>query len=221
MADSTSAPNYEFKIGSKVSKDDQELKTDFQSFVIERDMFQPDMAAIVMSNQGGQYAQTKIGDEIELSIGDNAGEPIYKGEVVGLEPIYRGGEKSKILIRAMNKFHRLLRHRKSVTFMDKTDEQILNQVVGDAGLSLEWKHEKSISYKHVYQHNQTDMEFLRTRAARMGCHVWCVDKKIFVKEPDLQQGPALTLSVSATGGDASTSTIKSFTHRLSSSSILK
>ena len=71
-----------------------------------------------------------------------ARKSIYKGEVVGLEPIYKGGEKTHSLIRAMNKLHRLLRKRKSITFTDKTDQQILNQVVGDAGLSLEWKHEK-------------------------------------------------------------------------------
>src|SRR5678815_1204082 len=85
---------------------------------------------------------------------------------IGLEPVYKGGEKTVILIRAMNKLHRLLRKRKSITFTDKTDQQILNQVVGDASLTLEWKHEASIQYKHVYQHNQTDLEFLRTRAAR-------------------------------------------------------
>ena len=81
----------------------------------------------------------------------------------------------------MNKMHELLRKRKSMTFTDKTDQQILTQVVGDAGLSLDWKHEKSITYKHVYQHNQTDLEFLRTRAARMGCHVWCVDTTVYVQ----------------------------------------
>lgn len=218
MADGTAAPNYTLKIGDR---DAEELKTDFLSFVIERDMYQPDMAAIVLSNQAGQYSSIKIADEVEISVGDEDGTPIYKGEVIGLEPVFKGGEKSRLLIRAMNMFHRLLRHRKSVTFTDKTDQQILSQVVGDAGLSLEWKHEKSITYKHVYQHNQTDMEFLRTRAARMGCHVWCVDKTVYVKEPDLQQGPAVTLSISSTGGDAAQATIKSFTPRLSSANILK
>jgi len=212
------SPNYKLKVGSK---DAEELKTDFLSFVIERDMFQPDMAALVLSNQAGHYSNIKIGDEVEINIGDDDGTNIYKGEVVGLEPIYKGGEKSRLLVRAMNRFHRLLRHRKSVTFADKTDQQILSQVVGDAGLSLEWKHDKSITYKHVYQHNQTDMEFLRTRAARMGCHVWCVDKTVFVKEPDLQQSPAATLSISASSDKVNEATIKTFAPRLSSASILK
>src|SRR4029078_3437434 len=125
-----------------------------------------------------------------------------KGEIVGLEPTYKGGEKTRILIRAMNKMHLLIRKRKSVTFADKTDQHIVQQVVGDAGLSLEWKHEKTITYKHVYQHNLTDMEFLRTRAARMGCHVWCEDQKVFVKQPELQGSEIMTLNVDQSSEDA-------------------
>lgn len=190
-----------------------------QSYTVHRDMFQADMAEILLFNQSDIYTPQKVGAPVEIKVGggEKAAESIYKGEIVGLEPTYKGGDKSRILIRAMNKFHRLIRTRKSVTFQDKTDEQILQQVVGDAGLSLEWKHETSIKYKHVYQHNQTDMEFLRTRAARMGCHVWCVDSTIFVKQPDLQSAPVQELHV-----DKSTDTagLRSFSPRLNSSRVL-
>jgi uncharacterized protein len=143
---------------------------------------------------------------------------IYKGEIVGIEPMYKGGDKSKILIRAMNKFHRLLRKRKSMTFTNKSDQQILSQVVGDAGLSLEWEHEKTITYKHVYQHNQTDMEFLRTRAARMGCHVWSVDQTVFCKQPKLQGAEVATLEVDASSDKGA---LRSFRPRLNSSGVVK
>jgi phage protein D len=218
MADKTAAPNVTLKVGDHPGSG---LAADLISFVVERDMFQPDMATIVLSNEGGYYSGTPVAAPIEIAVGDGAGTNIYKGEVVGVEAVWRGGDKSRVIIRAMNRFHRLLRHRKSLTFTDKTDQQILSQVVGDAGLTLQWKHAKSITYKHVYQHNQTGMEFLRTRAARMGCHVWCVDKTIHVKEPDLQQQPSVVLSVSEPGGDASLATIKSFTPRLSSANIVK
>lgn len=219
MADKTAAPNVTIKITGHPSDG---LAGDLISFVVERDMYQPDMATIVLTNEGGYYSATQVAAEVEIEVGDVGDSTnIYKGEVVGIEPIYRGGDKSRVVIRAMNRFHRLLRHRKSLTFTDKTDQQILSQVVNDAGLTLQWKHSKSISYKHVYQHNQTDMEFLRTRAARMGCHVWCVDKTIHVKEPDLQQQPNVVLSVSEPGGDPKLATITSFTPRLSSANIVK
>lgn len=190
MGDNSAAsPNVDIKIDGKQADDGH-----FQSYVVDRDMFQPDMAAIVLANQGDVYTPTKVGATIEINVGDQA-TSVFKGEVVGLEPVYKGGDKTIITIRAMNKLHRLLRKRKSITFTDKTDQQILNQVVGDAGLTLEWQHETSITYKHVYQHNQSDLEFLRTRAARMGCHVWCVDTKVYCKQPELQSGPIATLNV--------------------------
>lgn len=222
MPGSVAAPNYTIKFAGK---EKPEIKTDLLSFVVERDMFQPDMATVVLSNQGGQYSGTELGTEIEISIGDDAGTSVYQGEVIGLEPIYRGGEKSRIVLRAMNKLHRLLRLRKSRTFTGdpgKTDEAILREVVGDAGLELQFKHEKSIAYRHVYQHNQTDLEFLRTRAARIGCHIWCVGKVVHVEQPNLQQQPKVKLSTSRPGGDeAPTAAIKSFTPRLSTANILK
>jgi phage protein D len=211
------ARNFEILIKNELVKDGHVPDDHFLSFQIDRDMFQPDMAAISLSNQGGVYSKLKIGDAIEVKIGEPA-KTVYKGEIVGLEPTYAGKAKTQILIRGMNKLHRLLRKRKSVTFTEKTDEAILQQVVRDAGLKLEWKHEKSISYKHVYQHNETDLAFLRHRASRAGCFLWCVDQTVFVKQPELDQaqGPNLTLDPSKPGAG-----MLAFTPRLSSAAIVK
>jgi phage protein D len=190
--------------------------SDFLSYTVDRDIFQPDMAAIVVSNQGDKYSEREIGAAVEIKIGDK-GTKIFQGEIVALEPTYKGGEKTKMLIRAMNKMHRLLRKRKSITFTDKTDKDILNAVCGDAGLSLDWSHDKSITYKHVYQHNQTDLEFLRTRAARMGCHVWCVDSTVHCKQPKWEDsGIELSVDKSDSGHP-----LLSFSPRLSSAAIVK
>lgn len=204
------APNVDILIDGKEIND-----SDFVSYVVDRDMFQPDMAAIVLSNQNDIYSgKFKIGATVEIKTG-NPPKQIYKGEIVGFEGIYRGGDTTKLVIRAMNKMHRLLRKRKSLTFTEKTDQQIIQQVAGDAGLSVEWKHEKSITYKHVYQHNQTDLEFIRTRAARLGCHVWCKEDKLFVKEPDLgATGSGPELSVDKDGN------LRMFTPRLSSAAVV-
>jgi uncharacterized protein len=190
MADNEAAsPNVDILIDGEEADDNH-----FQSYVSDSDIYQPCMAAITLANQGDVYSDKKIGASIEIKVG-KPGTTVFKGELIGLEPVYAGGQKTVITLRAMNKLHRLLRKRKSITFTDKTDQQILNQVVGDAGLTLDWKHEASIQYKHVYQHNLSDLEFLRTRAARLGCHVWCEDTTVYVKQPELQAGPIATLNV--------------------------
>jgi phage protein D len=201
-------PHVAIDIGGEIPE------SDFFSFSVDRDMYQPDMATIVLSNQGDIYSDKEVGTSVEIKIGDSS-TSIFKGEIVAVEPMYKGGEKTKITFRAMNKLHLLLRKRKSITFTDKTDEAILKAVVGDASLTLDWKHEKSITYKHVYQHNQTDLEFLRTRAARMGCHLWCVDTTVHCKQPEWEvQGDELSV-------DSKKGQLRAFMPRLSSAAIVK
>jgi Bacteriophage probable baseplate hub protein len=204
------APNVDILINDTEVSD-----ADFISYVVDRDMYQADMAAIVLSNQNDIYGgKFEIGHSVEIKVG-NPSKRIYVGEIVGFEGVYKGGETTKLCIRAMNKLHRLLRKRKSVTYTDKTDEAILKEVVKDGGLTLNWKHQTSITYKHVYQHNQTDLEFLRTRAARLGCHVWCVGTDLFVKEPDFGNSSGVQLSVDKGG------TLRGFTPRINSSGVVK
>jgi phage protein D len=207
------SPNVEILLSGKPVD-----SSDFLAYTVERDMFQPDMAQIVLSNQGDAYTTSvKVGDAVELRVGDGQAS-IFKGEVLGIEPVYKGGEKSRVAIRAVNKLHRLTRARKSITYTDKTDKAILQQLLGEFGLSLDWKHDKSISYKHVYQHNQTDIEFLRTRAARLGLHVWCVDTTVYVKQPDLQSGPIKTLQIDQSQAQGA---VREFRPRLSAAHIVK
>lgn len=206
-------------VSVKLTLDGKDVPEDHQvSFSVDADMGQPHMAQIVVYNQDHRYSELKVAGVVEIKVGQEK-KTIFKGEIVGLEPRYTGGETQRIMIRAMDKFHKLLRYRKSQTFTDKTDQQILSQIVGDAGLTLDWKHEKSITYKHVYQHNMTHMEFLRSRAARMGCHVWCDDTTLHVKQPDLSADSGVELKISQKVGDGEQ--LRSFSPRVSSAPINK
>jgi len=205
------APNVDIMLAGEEVPDDH-----LQSYTVERDMFQPDMASIILANQNDKYSKKKAGDPIEILIG-KGGSPIFKGEIVGVEPSFRGGGKTTIMIRAVNKMHKLLRKRQSRTFQDKTDEQILKEVVQSAGVNLKWKHDKTITYKHVYQHNQTDLEFLRMRAARLGCHVWCVGDELFCQQPDLNASTGVKLKVDEEGDVQ----LRSFGPRINTAAIVK
>src|ERR1700704_5993919 len=178
-------------VSVKMTLDGIDVPEDHQgSFVVERDIRQPAMAAIVVYNQDHRYSKLKVTGDVEIKIGKEQ-KSIYKGEIVGLEPTYKGGEP----------------------------QQIISQVIGDAGLSLDWKHEKTITYKHVYQHNQSAMEFVRTRAARMGCHLWCVDTTLHCKQPDLSNDSGIELKISQ--GIAEGEQLRNFSPRISSAPINK
>lgn len=210
MADANAgSPNVDVLIRDKEIKGEE-----FISFVIERDMFQPDMATITLSNQNDIFSGVHaVGTPIEVRIGP--GKSIFKGEIIGFEGHYKGGDTTRLTIRAANRMHRLLRVRTSKAFVDKNDQQIIDELCKKAGLKLEFEHKKPVTYKEIYQHNLNGLEFARTRAARIGCYMWCVDTTLFVKEPDFSKVGGVKLSVDQGGN------LRTFTPRLSSASIAK
>jgi hypothetical protein len=105
-----SAPNFDILVKGTEIPD-----AHLMSFVIERDLNQPDMAAIVIDNQEDAYStRWAIGDDIVVKVGDDK-KQIFKGQIVGFEAAYRGEKKTTLLLRAMNGMHRMLRKRISRT----------------------------------------------------------------------------------------------------------
>lgn len=206
------APNVDILINGEEIPD-----SELQSYVVNRDMNQPDEAAIVLSNHGDVYnSKWEPGAKVEIKVGQ--GDIVFQGELAGLEPRYQGGGKTTMLVRAYNKMHKLLGGRKSITFKDMTDKAIIEKVAKGASLSVEWKCDVNITHKHVYQHNLTDLEFIRMRAGRLGLHVWCKDSTLYVKEPDLTKTGSVKLAVATAGEGGS---LRMFNPRMSTAGVLK
>lgn len=192
------------------------LDEDLRSFVINRDLNQPDECVAVLGNQDHRYSKAEVSKNIEVKLKET-GKVIFTGEIVGLEPLYKGMAPTTIAVRGYNKMHRMLRGRKSMTFSDKTDKQIITEVAKKHGLTVEWEGPE-VSHKLVYQHNQTDLEFCRTRAARVGCNIWCIDTKLFVKIPKLDGAEVATLQTTSLGASHQ---LRSFSPRMGSGSVVK
>ena len=187
---SAGATNFDIFINGEQVKDDH-----VHRFDIERDVNQPDMCTVVLTNQNAFYtSKVKIAQPLKIDVGSDQ-TTIWEGEIVGIEPIYSGKDKTTVVIRGMNKLHKFTRGKVSKTFTKKSDKEILQEIL--TGMDLDFTHPKAagIKYEHVYQHNQTPLEFARTRIGRIGAHFWCVGSKVFVKWPDFQQDSGIKLSV--------------------------
>ncbi len=199
---------------------------DVVGFVVERDLGMPDMAMVTVRNNVHQYtAKYKPGDTLELLIGKGAEQTdkvsVFKGEIVGIEPSYRAGGDSKVVIRAYHKLHRLTRGRKSKTYQKQSDQDICSAIAGQHGLSAQAGSTPKITHDHVYQHNQTDLEFLRVRAARLGFSVWGDDTKLYFDAPKLDQDSGIELKLADNQGGGGTHFIKSFSARMSNAGVMK
>jgi phage protein D len=181
---------------------------------IDRDIGHPDMATLVLANQGDPYSATALGHPLVVSA---AGATMFDGEVIALEPTYRGGDRTQIVVRAVNRLHRLARVRRSMTFTDKTDRDIIGHVATAAGLELRWQHDTTVTHQHVYHYDQTDLDLVRARAARLGCHVWCVGRTLYVQVPQLGDALDIHLSVDA---DSDGAQLRAFTPRMSAAGVV-
>jgi uncharacterized protein len=195
--------------------------TDILMFSVEQDLDQPDMAVITLRNDLGTHNNArKHGETVEVRVAKGDGsdrQSIFKGEIIGIEPSYRAGGESKIVIRAFNKMHRMSRGKKSKTYQDKSDQDVVSAVCGNHGLQAQNGSTPKITHKHLYQHNQTDLEFVRVRAARLGFHVWCDDTKLYFDAPKIDQDSGIEIKLDKTAPYH----MKAFTVRMSSAAVLK
>lgn len=196
------------------------------SVLVEQDIDQPDMCAIQLNNTSGFAYSTSanLGDTLEVEIGMEGAESsaaaaaIFKGEVVGIEPIFDVEGESKVILRAFNRLHRLTRGRKSRTFQKMTDTDIAKKVGQDAGLTVETKGDVTIKYDHVYQHNQTDLEFLLLRAGRINYEIVVEDKKLFFRKRDTSQDSGIEFKWGELAADYC---LQRFTPRLTTAGIVQ
>jgi phage protein D len=72
-------------------------------------------------------------------------------------------------------------------------KDIVGEIAGDVGLSPKVG-DTTVVLKYVLQNNQTDLEFLQARAARIGYEVFVTDRDLHFQAPGLGQGEEITLS---------------------------
>jgi phage protein D len=196
---------------------------DIKSIHVEQDLDQPDMCVVALHDDDQCYVnEIALGHEVEVKCGEVR---IFKGEVVAIEPTYRVGEADAgvCVVRAFDKLHRLTRGRNTRTFVDQSDCDIASAIASQNGLSPD-ADDTGAGHKHVQQHNQTDLEFLRLRAARIGFEIRVDDAKLLFKKPTTGD-PTLELLLpsgdAAKQGGSDKVLLKGFAARLSSAGIVQ
>src|SRR5262245_12177788 len=172
------------------------------SIVVEQDMGMPSMFSFQLTGSDDQKQDVpwiddtvfSVGNaaEIKLGYGDQL-DTLMKGEIAGIEPSYSVERLAHLHVRGFDRLHRLTRGKKSRTYADQKDSEIASKIAADAGLTADAE-DSSVTLKHVYQHNQTDLEFLLLRAARIGYDVSVDDTKLLFKKRASGESAILTLS---------------------------
>ena len=129
---------------------------------------------------GFEAATTKDKDFKEIKKEDR----LIDGEITGMEVKFAKTSEAHIVIRGYDAFHRLYRGCYSDTFPNSTDTDIVRRVAQKARIKIGQLDPSGVVYDDVvYQQNQTNMEFLRERAAKVGFELFVQDNKIYFRKP--------------------------------------
>jgi phage protein D len=200
-------------------RDVDSLSPDFQLLINEQDLpaaAKADLIAVSVSeevNTTGTFAVTlscwdgpkmevkwidddlfKEGNVVEIKMGyADKLTTLFKGEITGLEPEFSNNEPPVLTVLGYDRGHRLMRKRKTGSFVNMKDSDIASQIADKNGLKPDVTDTK-VTMAYVLQHNQTDLEFLRQRANRIGYEVGVSDQTLYFRPRQNNGKEVLTLS---------------------------
>ncbi len=170
-----------------------------EEIVVDSSMRVPEMCTITLHSDAPDLAvvdKFKIGDPIEVKAGaDGSGAVLFTGEITGLEPNFGRGGKASLMVQAYDKSYRLHRGKKSRTFLEQSDSDIIRMMLGESKVTIGTIELPSvITHTFMIQYNQTNMEWLLMRAEQLGCQVFVQDGKFNFMPASSKEGQATELT---------------------------
>jgi phage protein D/phage baseplate assembly protein gpV len=222
----------EFSAKPRIEIDGKPLAPEFdvllERIVVDDHLFLPDMFVLRFRDTERQVlakAGFKIGSTVKVlagPVGKEAHEPLITAEVTALEAEF-DTTGSHAIVRGYDHSHRLHRGRRTESYRDVTDADIVRTVAGRAGIAVGTIEPTSVTHQHVAQANLSDWDFLKARAREIGYEVAVVGGKLDFRKPaDAETAPG-------TGGLQSSdrlqlilgSNLESFRPRLTSAEQVK
>ncbi|MDB9315287.1 hypothetical protein PN462_19385 [Spirulina sp. CS-785/01] len=136
----------------------------------------------------------EVGNEVEIKMGyGNHLKTVIFGEITGLEPEFYQGETPRLIVRGHDLRHRLMRGSNTKSFTKMKDSDIFSQIVRAKSLTPKVKDSK-VKHDYLLQHNQTDWDFLTSRAERIGYEIVIDQKTIYFQPHQNEDQKVLTLT---------------------------
>lgn len=132
---------------------------------------------------------------VTMGAGPGGGQ-VFEGLITALEAEYPPGGGAQIVVLAEDRLQRLRMQRRTRTFEDVSDEDIVRQIAQEHGLQPDLSL-NGPTHRAVVQANQSDLAFLRERARSVGAEVWVEGDRLRVKPRGERSGPPVELRYGA------------------------
>ena len=139
-----------------------------------------------------------FGTELSVSIGPPDDEQvIFAGKVSALEVVFDEGQPPHVEVDAEDGLMSLRMTRRSASYSNVSDADLAQQIAGQHGLSAEVDADGP-TYTSVLQVDESDLGFLRRRAALIGAELWLAGTTLHFATRTRRRGTAVTLTPGTT-----------------------
>lgn len=136
----------------------------------------------------------EFGKDFSVEAGDADTQGIlFKGRIMGLEGRFPLRRPPEILVLCEDRLQDLRMTRRTRTFGDTTDADVMAQVARDHGLEPEIDVDGP-SHRVLAQLNQSDLAFLRERARAIDAEVWLADGTLHVQSRASRRAGEVTIT---------------------------
>ncbi len=183
-----------------------DLLNDILQISVEESLHLPGMFTLIINNDyfpgnadttWKHQASLAIGKKIKIGFTSSTTEDagfsteetgyVLDGEITAIETEFNEKSQAPIIIRGYDISHRLHRGRYNRSFQDVTDSDVVSKIIGEAGISSGTVTATTLVHEYLFQENQTNMEFLRERAARVGFELYVQNGKLNFRQPTQDQ----------------------------------
>jgi phage protein D len=161
-----------------------DMESDVKEILVEKRIDQSSTFGITMSDMGQKWTDHPDfieGAKIKIMLGyKDAVEEVMSGVVTGKSTVFRKNSDERIMIKGHDIIHRLHRGKKTITYANMTDKEIVEKIAGDAGVGVDCE-EIGKMQTFAVQTNQTDYEYLLEMGNRYNCKMMTRDGKLIYK----------------------------------------
>ncbi len=109
-----------------------------------------------------------------------ANNPVFAGRIMGIEAQYPLDRPPEIQILAEDRLQDLRMERRTRSYENMSDAEVIRKIARDHGLTPQVDIDGP-THRVLVQFNQSDLAFIRERAAGVDAELWVDDKTLYVK----------------------------------------
>lgn len=183
------APGFEVMIDGTTLEAD--ISANIMAVTVDQKLDAADQCTLRITNHALQWTDKELFDEggevrIKMGYHPSALQLIFSGEITRLSPVFPESGVPTLTVSAYSRYYRLTRSNKQRTFRSKRDSEIAEEIARGAGLSSEVE-QTPVVHEHLFQKNQTDIQFLRERAKLNGFELLIEDKTLYFRAPKVAE----------------------------------